>query len=102
MTLTDHIVSATPDVSMHPEVEILGIPVANLNRTLGKNSICWPGVVAISSPKFRFIVQEMRATENQDAKTSRFSVKSDSTSPISLFLGYLSPQKKNPSILNIL
>jgi hypothetical protein len=70
---------------MHPEVEFLGIPVANLNRTLGKNSICLPCIVVVSSPKVRFIVQEMRATENQHAKTSRFSVKSDSTSPILYF-----------------
>jgi hypothetical protein len=28
-----------PDVSMHPEVEFLEIPVANVNRTLGKNSM---------------------------------------------------------------
>jgi hypothetical protein len=69
--ITKHTILA-PDVSMHPEVEYLEIPVANVNRTLGKNSMWWPCLVVVSSPKFRFIVQEMRAPENQDARKSRF------------------------------
>jgi hypothetical protein len=90
-----------PDVSMDPEVECLGIPVANLNRTLGKNSMRWQCVVVVSSPKFRFIVQEMRAPENQDARRSRFLIKTDSTSPISLRLDRGFPQRKFPGILNV-
>jgi hypothetical protein len=86
---------------MHPEVEFLGIPVANLNRTLGKNSMQWPCVVVVSSPKFIFIVQEMSAPENQDARKSQFLIKTDSTFPISLRLDHGFPQRKFPGILNV-
>jgi hypothetical protein len=48
---------------MHPEVEVLGIPVANLDRTLGKNSVWWSCIIVVSSPKFRFIAPGMKALE---------------------------------------
>jgi hypothetical protein len=86
---------------MHHEVEVLGIPVANLDRTLGKNSMWWSCMIVVSSPKFRFIAPGMRAPENQNARKSRFWIKTDSTSPISLRLDHGFPQRKFPEILNV-
>jgi hypothetical protein len=79
---------------VHPEVEFLGIPAANLDRILRENSIWWAWAIVISSRKFRFIAEGMRAPGNQDARKSRFLIKTDSTSPISLRLDHELPQKK--------
>jgi hypothetical protein len=86
---------------MHPKVEFSGLPVTNLNRTLGKNSMWCPCVVFVSSPNFRFIVQEMRAPENQDAPKNRFLIKTNSTSPISHDADNHFSQKKKSSIWNV-
>jgi hypothetical protein len=82
-------------------VEFLGIPAANLNRVLSENSIWWAWVIVISSWKFRFIAQGMRAPENPDARKSRFLIKTDSTSLISLRLDPGLPQKKFPGMLHV-
>jgi hypothetical protein len=82
-------------------VEFLRIPTATLNRILRENSIWWAWAIVISSRKFRFIAEGMRAPENQDARKSQFLIKTDSTSLISLRLDHGLPQKKIPGMLHV-
>jgi hypothetical protein len=82
-------------------VEFLGILAATLNRILRENSMWWAWAILISSRKFRFITQGMGAPENQDARKSRFLIKTDSTSPISLRLDHGLTQRKFPGMLHV-